>query len=142
MSTQNVNVARFARNVEWDFSCDFQTPCLWPNSFKAGLRLARYFFEKSVVPFVLKHWAIADKTDVCNPSSSSSILSARTFFSHPKPNRSERHLGKTKAYWSVCSKEIYLREIVKDVTQSFLMSRRFFVSFFRKLFYTKKKIGS
>ena len=31
MSTQNVNVARFARNVEWDFFCDFQTPCtkLW-----------------------------------------------------------------------------------------------------------------
>ena len=24
--TQNVNVARFARNVEWDFFCDFQTP--------------------------------------------------------------------------------------------------------------------
>ena len=22
-----VNVARFARNVEWDFFCDFQTPC-------------------------------------------------------------------------------------------------------------------
>ena len=28
MSTQNVNVARFARNVEWDFFCDFQTPCV------------------------------------------------------------------------------------------------------------------
>ena len=28
MSTQNVNVARFARNVEWDFFCDFQTPCI------------------------------------------------------------------------------------------------------------------
>ena len=27
MSTQSVNVARFARNVEWDFFCDFQTPC-------------------------------------------------------------------------------------------------------------------
>ena len=26
LSTQNVNVARFARNVEWDFFCDFQTP--------------------------------------------------------------------------------------------------------------------
>ena len=23
--TQNVNVARFARNVEWDFFCNFQT---------------------------------------------------------------------------------------------------------------------
>ena len=28
MSTQNINVARFARNFEWDFFCDFQT--LWP----------------------------------------------------------------------------------------------------------------
>ena len=25
MSTQNVNIAR---NVEWDFFCDFQTPCM------------------------------------------------------------------------------------------------------------------
>ena len=28
ISTQNVNVALFARNVEWDFFCDFQTPCV------------------------------------------------------------------------------------------------------------------
>ena len=28
LSTQNVNVARFARNVEWYFFCDFQTPCV------------------------------------------------------------------------------------------------------------------
>ena len=28
LSTQNVYVARFARNVEWDFFCDFQTPCM------------------------------------------------------------------------------------------------------------------
>ena len=27
-SIQNVNVARFARNVEWDFFCDFPTLCL------------------------------------------------------------------------------------------------------------------
>ena len=26
LSTQNVNVARFARNVEWDYFCDFQRP--------------------------------------------------------------------------------------------------------------------
>ena len=25
LSTKNVNVARFAGNVEWDFFCDFQT---------------------------------------------------------------------------------------------------------------------
>ena len=27
LSAQNVNLVRFARNVEWDFFCDFQTPC-------------------------------------------------------------------------------------------------------------------
>ena len=27
MTTQNADVARFARNVEWDFFCDFQTLC-------------------------------------------------------------------------------------------------------------------
>ena len=25
LSTQSVNEARFARNIEWDFFCDFQT---------------------------------------------------------------------------------------------------------------------
>ena len=29
MSTQNVNVARFARNVEWDLFCDFLTLCVF-----------------------------------------------------------------------------------------------------------------
>ena len=29
LSTQFVNVARFARNVELDFLCDFQTPLLY-----------------------------------------------------------------------------------------------------------------
>ena len=29
LSTQNVNVARFARNVEWDSFCHFQTPCIF-----------------------------------------------------------------------------------------------------------------
>ena len=29
LSTQNVNVARFARNVKCDFSCDFQTLCIF-----------------------------------------------------------------------------------------------------------------
>ena len=27
LSTQNINVARFARNVVWDIFCDFQTLC-------------------------------------------------------------------------------------------------------------------
>ena len=33
---QNVNVARFARNVEWDFFCDFQTPWLNARHFWQG----------------------------------------------------------------------------------------------------------
>ena len=35
-STQNLNVAHFARNVEWDFFCDFQTPC-FPSNFDINL---------------------------------------------------------------------------------------------------------
>ena len=27
LSTQIIKVARFARNVEWDFFCNFKTPC-------------------------------------------------------------------------------------------------------------------
>ena len=34
-STQNVNVARFARNVECDFFCDFQTLCNWVHTSKS-----------------------------------------------------------------------------------------------------------
>ena len=33
LSTKNVNVARYARNVEWDFFCDFQTLCISTRSF-------------------------------------------------------------------------------------------------------------
>ena len=33
LSTQNVNVARFNRNVEWDLFCDFQTPCIFWDFF-------------------------------------------------------------------------------------------------------------
>ena len=29
LSTQNLNVAHFARNVEWDFFCNFQTLCVF-----------------------------------------------------------------------------------------------------------------
>ena len=35
LSTQNVKVARFARNVEWDFFYDFQTLCLCLYRFDA-----------------------------------------------------------------------------------------------------------
>ena len=53
MSTQNVNVARFARNVEWDFFCDFQTPCtgcpdkFWMNNFWKINKLAKLPFWAS-----------------------------------------------------------------------------------------------
>ena len=39
MSTQNVDIARFARNVEWDFFCDFQTPCFYEFSLVLDLQL-------------------------------------------------------------------------------------------------------
>ena len=29
LSARKVNIARFTRDVEWDFLCNFQTPCLW-----------------------------------------------------------------------------------------------------------------
>ena len=35
LSTQIVNVARFARNVECDFFCDFQTLCSRASSYIA-----------------------------------------------------------------------------------------------------------
>ena len=34
LSTKNVNVAHFARNVEWDFFCDFQTLWTWWTSLQ------------------------------------------------------------------------------------------------------------
>ena len=44
LSTQNVNVARFARNVEWNFLCDFQTP--W--SFLHTYSLFHFFSRPSL----------------------------------------------------------------------------------------------
>ena len=43
MFTQNVNVARFARNVEWDFFYDFQTPC--GNPYKKDQKNETFFFS-------------------------------------------------------------------------------------------------
>ena len=43
MSTQNVNVACFARNVEWDFFCDFQTPWLCRFKWYRILFLTNFF---------------------------------------------------------------------------------------------------
>ena len=46
LSTQYVNVARFARNVEWDFFYDFQTLCLL-NPLKCETKqLKKYLLEK------------------------------------------------------------------------------------------------
>ena len=60
LSTQNVNVARFARNVEWDFFCDFQTPWLalggkatlwrWGNEYMIWYLRCRFYRE------VFLHW--------------------------------------------------------------------------------------
>ena len=44
LSTQIVNVARFARNIEWDFLCDFQT--LW---LQSGQRWKAFFNSSSKV---------------------------------------------------------------------------------------------
>ena len=41
LSNQNVNVARFARNVEWDLFYDFQTLCVCNKDI-----LACFFFTK------------------------------------------------------------------------------------------------
>ena len=51
LSTQNVNVARSARNVEWDFFCDFQTPCIRcifeePKSIRLDIWISRSFKTK------------------------------------------------------------------------------------------------
>ena len=69
MSTQNENVARFARNVEWDIFCDFQTPyicvyCLFPTKNIVALNL--------FMIFLLQHrewhwagWSNASETHLC-----------------------------------------------------------------------------
>ena len=43
LSTQNVNVARFARNVECDFFCDFQTLCVGLGNAFVSQRLLSFF---------------------------------------------------------------------------------------------------
>ena len=46
LSTQNVNVARFARNVEWNFLCDFQTPWSFLHTYSLF-----HFFPGRAYPF-------------------------------------------------------------------------------------------
>ena len=55
MSTQNVNVARFARNVECNFFCDFQT--LWCCYYMIYLsQLLLDLWSPSVTLKILKEW--------------------------------------------------------------------------------------
>ena len=49
LSTQNVNVARSARNVEWDILYDFQTLCLFSIGQVISSKVLTYFF--SVIQF-------------------------------------------------------------------------------------------
>ena len=51
LSTQNVNVANFTRNVEWDFFCDYQTPSYCLNS-KMYLHLCESGIDAENVVFV------------------------------------------------------------------------------------------
>ena len=59
MSTQNVNVARFARNVEWDFFCDFQTLCKGQKfenrRFVKGTKYSKFEYIKKL-KFHAKNW--------------------------------------------------------------------------------------
>ena len=57
MSAQNVNVARFARNVECDIFCDFQT--LWKGMMMHALQLVKkvrafgfFVFEPSFISYI------------------------------------------------------------------------------------------
>ena len=60
LSTQNVNIARFVRNVKWDFSRDFQTPCCYrnlnprENSLKSNLKIVLIFFFLQIVAIRLR----------------------------------------------------------------------------------------
>ena len=51
LSTQNVNVARFARNIECDFFCDFQTLCkrLFSLFINLASRMKSFSFWLSVM---------------------------------------------------------------------------------------------
>ena len=43
LSTQNENLARFARNVERDFFCHFQTACILQNAQSISLIVNQHF---------------------------------------------------------------------------------------------------
>ena len=45
MSTENVNVARFARNVEWDFFCDFQILCILQTFLLTTVGSMSFYFD-------------------------------------------------------------------------------------------------
>ena len=59
LSTQNVNVAGFARNVEWDFFCDFQTPCIvssWARRKQAEIPLCVNVDSKGIILLLHMSW--------------------------------------------------------------------------------------
>ena len=53
--TQNVNVARFARNVEWDSFCDVQTPC-YPQKALEWVKLLRFGVGNALVLCPCMKW--------------------------------------------------------------------------------------
>ena len=76
MSTQNVNVAHFARNLEWDFFCDFQTPWSTYLLFRLRKDCISFFFQLKRPPLAsnllltntkesqpwVKTWAVLDSS--------------------------------------------------------------------------------
>ena len=52
LSTKNVNVANFTRNVEWDFFCDYQTPSSCCLNSKMYLHLCESGIDAENVVFV------------------------------------------------------------------------------------------
>ena len=61
MSTQNVNVARFALNFEWDFFCNFQTSCISQNQEPVNLRHFRGYFQKKKIKIdLILVWFLSD----------------------------------------------------------------------------------
>ena len=95
LSTQSVNVARFARNVEWDFFCDFQTLCMKVSfhcslSSKQEKLTFRTFFRTicqkiELNPFEFENWVILsfDKQSVFPQIRSCSILMRCRFVCPP-----------------------------------------------------------
>ena len=72
LSTQNVNVVRFVRNVEWDFFFDFQTPysvgCnfIFANSFVKGDNAERVLVRRAKIDAIHGGIAVGKLLMGCN----------------------------------------------------------------------------